>query len=33
MFRKGQVFFAALSKPGQLLPTHKLHLCAEAVAS
>jgi predicted regulator of Ras-like GTPase activity (Roadblock/LC7/MglB family) len=33
MFRKGQVFFAALSKPGRLLPTHKLHLCAEAVAS
>jgi predicted regulator of Ras-like GTPase activity (Roadblock/LC7/MglB family) len=32
MFRVGQVFFAALSKPGHPLPAHALRLCAEAVA-
>jgi predicted regulator of Ras-like GTPase activity (Roadblock/LC7/MglB family) len=32
MFRVGQVFFAALSKPGHTLPAHHLRLCAEAVA-
>jgi len=33
LFRRGQVFFAALGKPDATLPTHNLRLCADAVAS
>lgn len=33
LFRRGQVFFAAVSKPDAALPLHNLRLCADAVAS
>lgn len=33
LFRRGQVFFAALGKPDSALPAHNLRLCADAVAS
>ncbi len=32
IFRRGQVFFAALAKPDSVLPFHNLRLCADAVA-
>ncbi len=33
IFRRGQVFFAALGKPGSTVSLHCLRLCADAVAS
>jgi len=33
LFRVGQVYFAALGKPGIPLPTPILRLCADALAS
>lgn len=33
LFRRDQVFFAALGKPDSALPAHNLRLCADAVAS
>jgi hypothetical protein len=33
LFRVGQVYFAALGKPGEPLPTATLRLCAAALAS
>jgi predicted regulator of Ras-like GTPase activity (Roadblock/LC7/MglB family) len=32
LFRRGQVYFAALSAAGTALPMHNLRLCADAVA-
>jgi hypothetical protein len=33
LFRIGQVYFAALGKSGEILPTSILRLCAAALAS
>ena len=33
LFRRGQVFFAAVGKPDSAVPLHNLRLCADAVAS
>jgi len=33
LFRRGQVYFAALGRPGTTVPLHALRLCADAVAS
>jgi predicted regulator of Ras-like GTPase activity (Roadblock/LC7/MglB family) len=32
VFRRDQVFFAAVGKVGEPLPTHTLHLCADALS-